>query len=605
MHDLQDERDAFEIVDQGATFLASIDGERAWKLGDLWFFDKDEHGEVLAIKDLVQDYLGAETTKRPLSIAVFGPPGSGKSFAVREIQKTMSKEFTRLHLTYSELNLTQIPSPRELFHEIKNIVKYSEIAGATLEKKTVPFIFFDEFDAPCAGVPLGWLYWFLSPMQDSVVGHGEDRLVLRRAVYVFAGGTAHSLADFTKVGSPQFVSAKGPDFVSRLRGYIDVRGPNHEIRTCSRRAIVMRMTLGNRSTQTDCYPDKDLFFRFFNQGRFRHGARSISVLLEMAEARAREEARAKGAQSVGAITLEHLPPPHILSIHADQGPLDPRAIGGLIGISIGRDSQNQDDSKPALLTTALIGRLWDYGATIGYGGRWNAQLTKDIVGKSLQLQRPTAAPQVRVEVFSRDDKQPQEFGDGVLVIPIASYWPEEPSKDKARNAPSSCAAAFRMRWAMSCRCAARIFVGGPLEGFSGRMPGILEEAVLALALGQLVYVVGSQGGASTMIGELLGLSTSSSPKRIGNSVHALLRSNEGVDEFAVSYPRLFRPLPSLPLTAMEAIEFVSSYHIGGPLWSDNGLSLEENRRLFSSETAKDVVPLVLQGLQRRMSGLSR
>jgi hypothetical protein len=46
-----------------------------------------------------------------------------------------------------------------------------------------------------------------------------------------------------------------------------------------------------------------------------------------------------------------------------------------------------------------------------------------------------------------------------------------------------------------------------IDSYSGRMPGILEEAMIALALRQPIYVLGGFGGAAQLAGELLGLAT--------------------------------------------------------------------------------------------------
>jgi hypothetical protein len=43
------------------------------------------------------------------------------------------------------------------------------------------------------------------------------------------------------------------------------------------------------------------------------------------------------------------------------------------------------------------------------------------------------------------------------------------------------------------------------------MPGIVEEVMIALALRQPIYVLGGFGGVATLVGELLGLATTTSP----------------------------------------------------------------------------------------------
>jgi hypothetical protein len=162
-----------------------------------------------------------------------------------------------------------------------------------------------------------------------------------------------------------------------------------------------------------------------------------------------------------------------------------------------------------------------------------------------------------------------------------------------------------MRWTMSCRCVARVLVAGKTSGFSGRMPGILEETMLALCLGQPLYVVGGFGGGAQVVGELLGLAGAwpSIPRSVGCFP---ARSDDTIelDRAIAAAPALFRPagFSKLPLTFAEAMAFVTGYSVNGPGWPDNGLILDENRELFATRKQARIVELVVQGLQRRFSG---
>ena len=55
------------------------------KLGNLCAFNETEAGHFEGIRDLIDRYLDLESPERPLCIGVFGPPGSGKSFSVKQI----------------------------------------------------------------------------------------------------------------------------------------------------------------------------------------------------------------------------------------------------------------------------------------------------------------------------------------------------------------------------------------------------------------------------------------------------------------------------------------------------------------------------------------
>ena len=117
-------------------------------------------------------------------------------------------------------NLSQFDSPDDLLsalHQVRDV----GLSGK------IPLVFWDEFDTSLAETPLGWLRYFLAPMQDGKFQEGQISHPIGRAIFVFAGGTSASMAEFDKgATSRTFESAKGPDFVSRLKGYINVLGPN-------------------------------------------------------------------------------------------------------------------------------------------------------------------------------------------------------------------------------------------------------------------------------------------------------------------------------------------------------------------------------------------
>ena len=130
------------------------------------------------------EYISTKNTVRPLSIAVFGTPGSGKSFGIVEVANSIASNLIKK----LDFNLSQFRSPLDLvnaFHKVRDIV---------LEGK-IPLVFFDEFDSALEG-KLGWLKYFLAPMQDGVFREGDSIHPIGKAIFVFAGGTSSTFKEF-------------------------------------------------------------------------------------------------------------------------------------------------------------------------------------------------------------------------------------------------------------------------------------------------------------------------------------------------------------------------------------------------------------------------
>lgn len=178
--------------------------------GKLKTADRNEIESYHSIKNLINEYLNKKVNK-PLSIAVFGPPGSGKSFGVTEIANTISSDIEKL-----TFNLSQFQSPNDLLSAF-------HIVQSTVLKGKIPLVFFDEFDCNLENVDYGWLRYFLSPMNDGEFKQGESLHPIGKSIFVFAGGTSETFASFNPG-----VSVKGSDFKSRLRGYVNIMGINKE-----------------------------------------------------------------------------------------------------------------------------------------------------------------------------------------------------------------------------------------------------------------------------------------------------------------------------------------------------------------------------------------
>lgn len=279
-------------------------------IGKLQLVDRLEVEDYLFLQRLLMTYHENTQWERPLSIGVFGQPGAGKSFGVKQLIEEMSGDaglFAREDVT---INMSQIRSLDELA-ESYHAIRDKCLAGP------IPLVFFDEFDSTFEDKPFGWLKYFLAPMQDGEFIQNGKKYRFGKAIFVFAGGVNHSFSEFNeRTRNPDFCSAKGPDFISRLRGILNIKGMNrpesgeHEHIYKLRRAVFLKWQLKERvgdvfeSKQPQIHPL--LADAFLSIPRFKHGVRSMEAILQMSSIE-------RGRQFVH----RHLPPRDQLDMHVD------------------------------------------------------------------------------------------------------------------------------------------------------------------------------------------------------------------------------------------------------------------------------------------------
>ena len=125
-----------------------------------------------------------------------------------------------------------------------------------------------------------------------------------------------------------------------------------------------------------------------------------------------------------------------------------------------------------------------------------------------------------------------------------------------------------MRRTMRRETDARIVLGGRVEGYKGDIPGIAEEALLSLEVGQPLFLIGGFGGCTRDIAETVGL----------------------VDTWAGSRP---------PWPGRKQFKRYTQDDL------HNGLSTEENQVLACTPHLDQAVTLVMQGLRRLRNGRTR
>jgi hypothetical protein len=309
---------AWEIVLVGDR--SACQGVPVERMGAWTSIDRTEIESVRSLRNIIRQYLSQSVKSRPLSVAVFGPPGSGKSFAVKQMAKEWMASGTRIEVL--EMNVAQFGSPADLATALQRVRDAAVV-------QTLPLVFWDEFDSPHDGKELGWLARFLAPMQDGLFLDGGIARPIGPAIFIFAGGTHATLASF-KERSVTIPGAKASDFLSRLRGHVDVLGPNPRDQRDKgyvlRRALLLRSQLIARNPQLlrggRLNIDPGVLRAFLEVPAYVHGARSLEAIIEM-------------SSITGRLRYERssLPARHQLALHVDPDAFlalvyaDPMATG--------------------------------------------------------------------------------------------------------------------------------------------------------------------------------------------------------------------------------------------------------------------------------------
>jgi hypothetical protein len=147
----------------------------------------------------------------------------------------------------------------------------------------------------------------------------------------------------------------------------------------------------------------------------------------------------------------------------------------------------------------------------------------------------------------------------------AEVSPERERSEAPEPVVDAATALTALRSYLSTHTDARVLIGGKLSGFQGTMPGVIEEAKIALEAQQPLYLAGGFGGAAGVVA-------------------ATLLDIDGL-------PGLHHPNVDLA-PIRDAIA-----SIGGRL-PPNGLSPEENLRLATTYRPSEVATFVAAGLHR-------
>jgi hypothetical protein len=255
------------------------------QFNQLVLFDRHEIESWRSIFSFLREYLAAPM-KRPLSIALFGPRGSGKAFAAMQVAEAATRGHKTSTLRFDLSQFTSLEGLVAAFHSIRDC----SLNGS------VPLVYFGGFDADFAGSSLGWLPHLLHVMlSGSFSDHGISRPI-GTAVFFFGSISSPTYEAFHRESTttPNHSNNRAQDFLACLQGFVNILGPDKLTRTASgcedrlypvRRAVILRSLLEarepNLTSSKEISIDDGVLNALLLVPTYRHGMQSLKSIIAM------------------------------------------------------------------------------------------------------------------------------------------------------------------------------------------------------------------------------------------------------------------------------------------------------------------------------------
>lgn len=257
--------------------LEQLKGYESLIMGHYRAISSADIEQATAVHKMIGQYSERQgVVASPLSFATFGSPGSGKSYWTKQ---AINSSLSRIPPQYISCNLSQLSTAEELSRVFRSL--------SDLEEEELGVVLFDEFDCTFQGSELGWLKFFLAPMQDGEFRSENDVFTFPKCILVFLGGCHASFEEFSSTTSTESVRrrAKLPNFVSRLRGHVNIPEFNSGVSTSVvYRAMFFRRYLEANhdldSTDTSAIGER-LVSALLDTSKYRYGFRSMRFILDL------------------------------------------------------------------------------------------------------------------------------------------------------------------------------------------------------------------------------------------------------------------------------------------------------------------------------------
>ncbi|EPS40965.1 hypothetical protein H072_5131 [Dactylellina haptotyla CBS 200.50] len=296
---------ARDIVKNGIS-SSNSNGIPIAQFGRLVLVDRNEIESFRIVSNVLRDYIDVPQNK-PVSIALFGPKGSGRSYAALELGTAL---LSGQIVSQFRMDLTQATTPADLvpiFHSIRD----SNLEGS------FPIVYINGFDTVVPGTQLMWLFHLLTPMlHGRFLDNGVSRPI-GRAIFFLGSLDFKTYQKFrNQVGGGRGLPpARFEEFVGCLHGYVNMLGPDcvgeHDRLYPVRRAVIVRELLEVREPKLKVDGkisiDENVLDVLLLVPFYRQGIRSLKAIIAMS--------RLNGCRHFERAAL---PPASQLDLHVDH-----------------------------------------------------------------------------------------------------------------------------------------------------------------------------------------------------------------------------------------------------------------------------------------------
>ena len=286
----------------------------------------------------------------------------------------------------------------------------------------------------------------------------------------------------------------------------------------------------------------------------------------------------------------------------------PRVADGRLGSGLTREYLYD-------LANSIVLATLNSGARIAYGGDFRDEsFTQRLAELHRSRRRLGSGAGAQLVCFLDNNARPGA-ADRAEYAPVEVELP--PAANALENPKRSYLWISMMREVMAERSVGRVIVSGktlPMadgrdRGFWGPWSGIVEEALRTLMHGRALFLIGGFGGITQLMTRML--RTGQLPDELLDATHATSYVPKRLADMNEARAKLVGVLPDAVLLREPSGEFLAGEgmarkllaywqrFVGGDVsaWN-NGLSVDENLRLFECTDRTEIMNLVFEGLRR-------